>query len=222
MVQAIAEDRQGKLWIATEYGISRFTPETQAFENFFSSAYTLGDVYSDNSSCVSKDGSLLFGTNYGLLVINPGQTGINFALNPVVTFTNLQVNGISMRPGDTDSPLNRAMMYTDEIELKYFQRSFVIDFTTFDYSKINSYTYTYRLENYDKEWSKPSPLSFASYKNLPPGKYSLHVKVCNATGISGDQEAVLKITIAPPFGKHPGHSSFIPYCLLLSFTSPTS
>ena len=98
MVQAIAEDRQGKLWIATEYGISRFTPETQAFENFFSSAYTLGDVYSDNSSCVSKDGSLLFGTNYGLLVINPGQTGINFALNPVVTFTNLQVNGISMRP----------------------------------------------------------------------------------------------------------------------------
>lgn len=199
MVQAIAEDRQGKLWIATEYGISRFTPETQAFENFFSSAYTLGDVYSDNSSCVSKDGSLLFGTNYGLLVINPGQTGINFALNPVVTFTNLQVNGISMRPGDTDSPLNRAMMYTDEIELKYFQRSFVIDFTTFDYSKINSYTYTYRLENYDKEWSKPSPLSFASYKNLPPGKYSLHVKVCNATGISGDQEAVLKITIAPPF-----------------------
>ncbi len=71
MVQAIAEDRQGKLWIATEYGISRFTPETQAFENFFSSAYTLGDVYSDNSSCVSKDGSLLFGTNYGLLVINP-------------------------------------------------------------------------------------------------------------------------------------------------------
>lgn len=106
-----------------------------------------------------------------------------------------------MRPRDTDSPLKNAMMYTNEIRLKYFQNSFTIDFTTFDYSESNSYTYTYRLENYDKEWSKPSPLSFASYKNLPPGTYSLHVKVCNATGVSADREAVLKIIVTPPFWK---------------------
>lgn len=214
MVQAIAEDKQGNLWIATEYGISRFNPETQAFDNYFFSAYTLGNVYSDNSSCVSKNGSLLFGTNYGLLVINPEQMGNNSVLNSSITFTNLQVNGISMRPGAPDSPLSSAMMYTDEIELKHFQRSFVIDFTTFDYSKTNSYTYTYRLENYDKEWSKPSPLSFASYKNLPPGKYSLHVKICNATGILGDQEAILKITITPPFWKTTW--AFLIYALLLT------
>ena len=98
-----------------------------------------------------------------------------------------------MRPRDTDSPLKNAMMYTNEIRLKYFQNSFTIDFTTFDYSESNSYTYTYRLENYDKEWSKPSPLSFASYKNLPPGTYSLHVKVLQRlTGVSADREAVLK------------------------------
>jgi len=199
MVQAIAEDKQGKLWIATEYGISRFNPEMQTFDNYFFSAYTLGNVYSDNSSCVSKDGSLLFGTNYGLLVINPERMGNSSVLPPVVTFTNLQVNGISMRPGDTDSPLSGAMMYTNEIKLKSFQRSFIIDFTTFDYSETNSYTYTYYLENYDKEWSKPSPLSFASYKNLPPGNYCLHVKVCNTTGISGDQETVLSIAVTPPF-----------------------
>ena len=212
MVQAIAEDKQGKLWISTEYGISRFNLETQTFDNFFFSPYTLGDVYSDNSSCVSKDGRLLFGTNYGLLVINPERIGKGTIPNSVVTFTNLQVNGISMRPRDIDSPLNSAMMYTDEIKLKYFQNSFVIDFTTFDYSESNSYTYTYCLENYDKEWSKPSPLSFASYKNLPPGTYNLHVKVCNATGISGDQEAILKIIVTPPFWKTTW--AFLTYTLL--------
>lgn len=36
MVQSIVEDREGKLWVATEYGISRFDPDTHAFENFFS------------------------------------------------------------------------------------------------------------------------------------------------------------------------------------------
>ncbi len=28
MVQSIVEDREGKLWVATEYGISRFDPDT--------------------------------------------------------------------------------------------------------------------------------------------------------------------------------------------------
>ena len=213
MVQAIAEDHRNRLWIATEYGISRFDPGKETFDNFFFSAYILGDVYSDNSACVSKDGSVLFGTNYGLLVIDPEQMGNSPVLNPIVTFTNLQVNGISMRPGDTDSPLSSAMMYTDEIKLKHFQSSITIDFTTFDYSKTNSYTYTYRLDNYDKEWSKPSPLSFASYKNLPPGTYSLHVKVCNATGISGDREAILKIIVTPPFWRTTW--AFLLYTLLL-------
>ena len=30
MVQSIVEDREGKLWVATEYGISRFDPDTHA------------------------------------------------------------------------------------------------------------------------------------------------------------------------------------------------
>ena len=34
----------------------------------------------------------------------------------------------------------------------------------------------YWLENYDKEWSAPSSLNFASYKYLNPGTYILHVK----------------------------------------------
>lgn len=201
MVQAIIEDPQGQLWISTEYGISRLDPDRRTFDTFFFSPYTLGDVYSDNSACTAEDGRLLFGTNHGLLVVHPEQIGRHLAQNPVVTFTNLQVNGTPMRPGYVDSPLKNAMMYTDEIRLKHFQNSFTIDFTTFNYSESNNYTYTYRLENYDKEWSKPSPLSFASYKNLPPGTYSLHVKVCNATGISGDREAVLQIAVLPPFWK---------------------
>ena len=58
------------MWIATEYGISRFTPATKQIENYFFSSYTLGNVYSENTACVSNDGKLLFGTNYGLVVLN--------------------------------------------------------------------------------------------------------------------------------------------------------
>ena len=66
-----------------EYGISRFDPDTHAFENFFFSAYALGNVYSENSGCVSKDGKLMFGSNYGLVVITPGKIVNNSTVTPM-------------------------------------------------------------------------------------------------------------------------------------------
>ena len=213
MVQSIVEDREGKLWVTTEYGISRFDPDTHAFENFFFSAYALGNVYSENSGCISKDGKLLFGSNYGLVVVTPEKIVNNFTVVPVAAFTNLRINGISMRPGDVDSPLDRALIYTDEIELQYFQNSFVIDFSTFDYSGNNGTKYTYRLDNYDKEWSIPSSLNFAAYKNLAPGTYRLRVKACNGVGVWGDKETVLKIVVAPPFWKTTW--AFLIYAILI-------
>lgn len=216
MVQSIVEDREGKLWITTEYGISRFDPDTHTFENFFFSTNALGNVYSENSGCVSKDGKLLFGTNYGLVVVNPDKFTNPLAAKPMVAFTNLSINGISMRPGDADSPLDRALSYTDHIRLKYFQNSFVIDFSTFDYSGNSGVKYSYRLDNYDKDWSVPSSLNFAAYKNLAPGDYKLRVKACNGIGLGNDEEIVLNIVVTPPFWKTTW--AFLLYAILIGAT----
>lgn len=213
MVQSIAEDGQGHLWIATEYGISRFNPDTYTFENFFFSASALGNVYSENSSCTSEDGKLLFGSNHGLVVITPEKVINTFTRTPVTTLTNLRINGITVRPGDTDSPLERALIYTDEIRLKHFQNSLVVDFSTFDYTTSNKTQYSYLLENYDQEWSTPSLLNFAAYKNLPPGNYTLRVKACGSMGIWSEEETSLKIIIEPPFWKTTW--AFLLYAILL-------
>lgn len=200
VVQAILEDEFGRLWVATEYGISKFNPKNHSFENYLFSSYTLGNVYSENSACMGENGKLLFGTNYGLTVIDPKKISSNESFSPVV-FTSLYVNGIQMNPEMADSPLKQSLSYSDEITLKYFQNSFVLDFSTFDYSDSGQTKYMYRLENYDKDWSAPSSLSFASYKYLEPGTYMLHVKSCNGAGIWNEKETILKIIIAPPFWK---------------------
>jgi len=213
MVQSFLEDKEGRIWIATEYGISRFSPITDTFENFFFSTYTLGNVYSENSACRCKDGKLLFGTNYGLVIITPEKVINKSEMSPKVVFTNLQVNGIYMHPGDTDSPLTCALTYTNKVKLKYFQNSFVVNFTTFDYSGSNGDKYTYYLENYDKEWNKPTHLNFSAYKNLEPGSYTLHVRACSTTGVWGKEQSVLHIIIAPPFWKTTW--AFVIYIFLL-------
>lgn len=121
-------------------------------------------------------------------------------VSPVV-LTDLKINGISVRPGDIDSPLTEALSYTNRVELKYYQNSFSIDFSTFDYSMANDAKYIYKLIPYDKDWGVPSSLNFAAYKNLLPGTYQLHVKASGASGVWGEDETVLQIVITPPFWK---------------------
>ena len=200
-VQAIIEDKKGLLWIATEYGISKFNPSSHSFENYYFSSFTQGNVYGENSACLCVDGKLLFGTEYGLTLVDPEKVSSNKAVSPVV-FTNLRINGTLVSPDSEDSPLKQSLSYSDEIALKYFQNTFLLEFSTLDYSDIGQTKYMYWLENYDEGWSAPSPLNFASYKYLDPGTYVLHIKSCNGAGIWNEKETTLKITIFPPFWKN--------------------
>lgn len=196
VIQSIVEDQDHKMWIATEYGISRFTPATKQIENYYFSSYTLGNAYSENTACISSDGRLLFGTNYGLMVLDADK--VENLVKPVSTvFTSLHINGAHMLPGMEDSPLSKTMSYTNELSLKHYQHSFVIAFSTFNFSS-EATKYSYRMIPYDSEWSIPSTQNLATYRNLPPGKYQLQVKACNVAGVWGE-ENTMQINIAPPF-----------------------
>ena len=157
----------------------------------------MGNVYTEGCAKL-KDGRLAFGTNHGLIILNTKQIK-NKEKIPSVTFTDLKLNGISVRPADMDSPLTAALAYTDAISLKYYQSSFVIDFSTFDYPISTNTRFSYKLEGYDDDWSIPSTLNFAAYKNLPAGTYYLHVKACSVSGIWSDNEETLEIKVTPPF-----------------------
>jgi ligand-binding sensor domain-containing protein/AraC-like DNA-binding protein/nitrogen-specific signal transduction histidine kinase len=211
IVQSFIEDKQGKMWISTAYGISRFDLKTKSFENFYFSATTLGNYYSEGCNYILDDGRLLFGTDHGLVVIDPEKVKPQKAISEV-SFTDLKIDGLSMHPYDEASPLTKALIYTEKIVLKYFQNSFIIYFSTFDYSVMNSAKYSYKLDNVDNDWSIPSSLNFAAYKNLSPGKYRLHVKACNTVGLWTNKEAVLDIVIKPPFWK-----TFYAYILYMVF-----
>lgn len=199
-VQVILEDREGFLWIGTEYGISKFNPSSCSFENYYFSSFMQGDVYGENCACICMDGKLLFGTEYGLTLVDPLRVRGNKIASSAV-FTNLYINGTLTSPDMEDSPLKQSLSYSKEITLKYFQNTFLIDFSTLDYSDIGQTKYMYWLENYDIGWSAPSPLNFASYKYLEPGTYILHLKSSNEAGIWNQKETTLKIIIAPPFWK---------------------
>lgn len=198
IVQSITEDKQGNIWLATEFGISKFVYADKIFENYYFSAYSQGNVYAESSACQLENGELLFGSNYGFVVFNPLNVKKSVSTFPVV-FTNLTVNGSIMFPGDKESALKKSLAYTDEIKLKHNQNSILIDFSSLNFADAGQTKYSYKLLNYDKEWSSPSTLSFAAYKMLSPGKYELLVKSGNSLGVWNDQISSMKIIISPPF-----------------------
>lgn len=85
-----------------------------------------------------------------------------------VILTNLKVNGITVQVGEKDSPLTQALSYTQNIKLDYDQNSFIIEFSTLDYSLAFPSRFIYKLSHFDNEWSTPSSLNFASYKIFLP------------------------------------------------------
>lgn len=215
MVQSIIEDDQGDIWLSTEYGISCFHPQDKSFDNFFLSTYTLGNVYSENSALKNFNGELLFGSNYGLVVLDPLQIQKNQTVSPV-SFTNLKINGLDIEPNVMDSPLTQALAYTSDITLKFFQNSFAIDFSNFEFSGLGTTRYTYKLDHYEDDWSVPSSLNVAAYKNIPPGSYRLLVRACNSAGVWSLQDAALNVMVRPPFFRTPfAISLYILLCLML-------
>ena len=156
-----------------------------------------------------KNGHLLFGTNHGLVVIDPEKVMPQHVVSPVV-LTDLKINGISVRPGDIDSPLTEALSYTNRVELKYYQNSFSIDFSTFDYSMANDAKYIYKLIPYDKDWGVPSSLNFAAYKKFVAGYLSVtckSIRVLQAYG--GKMKPYCRLLLLRLFGKQVGPLPFI-------------
>ncbi|MBR1379221.1 MAG: helix-turn-helix domain-containing protein [Bacteroidaceae bacterium] len=71
MVQCFVEDADGMIWVSTEFGISRYNPFTHRITNYFFSKNMLTNVYSENCGCRLADGRLAFGTNNGVVLIDP-------------------------------------------------------------------------------------------------------------------------------------------------------
>lgn len=189
MTMAIEEDRYGNVWISTEGGMSCFSPKTSTF--LLSMGGGNGQsVYCENCSWRMADGRLLFGTHEGLSVIKPERQA-KAADTRSVKFTGMSVNGTG------DSRLSLSLAYRDNVELAYNENSIAVSFSTLDFSQ-GSYRYSYWLENYDKHWSKATTSPNATYRNLPPGRYRLHVVAVSATG-GRSKESFLDITISQPF-----------------------
>ena len=185
-VRSVRELPTGDLWVALEEGICFVSADGQIVRPYSFSTNVESNDFSENTSAICKDGKALFGTRYGMLVIQ-GNLKPEVNTSNRVVVTDLMVNGSSLFMS------GRQVM--DEIQLEHNENSIVFNYTDFNYGRLSSHLYQYYLEGVDKEWHEPTSQDKAVYNNLSPGKYVFHIK---KQGAPEEQEAVMTVTILPP------------------------
>lgn len=196
-IQQLITDSDGQVWVGTDHGLARYSPETHAFLTLMPAGTAQGNMFVENAVCRLSDNRLAFGTYHGIIVIDPHNISI-----PQPTFrpriTDMHINGVSIGQQE-DSTLFANLAQMKTLRLQHNQNSLTFYFSDFEYSKEQSSKYSYRLTGYDTEWSHLSGTPSVNYKNLPPGHYTLELKVQVVNGDGSDQIVSLPIIISSPW-----------------------
>jgi len=207
----IVKDEFGRFWLPTQRGLSVFDPENESFISYFEK-----DGFQPHDrryvSLETSNGDIWIGSNNGLNRIVPANLLKKDTTPPSIVITQVSINdSLYSKPDGTI--FKQSVAYTTAIDLKHWQKDLSFDFVALHYLRAEDNLYSWKLENYDKDWTAPSKERKASYTNLSPGKYIFRVKASNADGIWNEEGISITITILPPWWRT--WWAYLLYALLL-------
>jgi diguanylate cyclase (GGDEF)-like protein len=183
-VDTLIEDAKGRIWAATDDGLAVIDPDSLTVSRTLKSSD--GQVitnYFEGSGTQLADGTLLFGGDGGVSVVEPERLTA-WTYRPPVRVTEVKVGG-------RNQPAAAPIVLNPEA------RRIEVEFAALDYSAPDENHYAYRLEGYDQDWRPASAMRrMAVYENLPPGVYRLLLRGSNRAGIWSDPLA-LPILVQP-------------------------
>jgi PAS domain S-box-containing protein len=203
VIYAILTDSAGNLWLTHNRGLSRFTPQTGAVKTFDLNDGLQSLEFNANACLKSRGGEMLFGGIKGANVFFPEAIKSN-PIPPPVVISGLQVFGrpVPIGPDATGRAiLDRSVVEADRVLLSYKDRAVTFEFAALDYTAPDENEYAYRLEKLETNWNRAGNRRFATYANLPPGRYVFRVKASNKDGVWNEKGASLVVLISPPFWK---------------------
>lgn len=201
LVYRMEEDRSGVLWISTDNGITAFDPRTTLFTNFHKTSGLSQTSFSFIASMKLKDGTIAFGTNNGYVVyFDPGK-GLEKQNTLPTRITDIRLGNNSLKDGNG---IRGAVYLQDSIMIEHREASVItIDLTNMDLTDPGSYAFEYKLEGFDKNWTRITDRNAITYTNLDPGTYTLVIRSADHLGRWSVNNRTLYLRILPPFWRTP-------------------
>lgn len=187
-IYAIVQDPKGNHWVSTNKGLNLIRYESNNDFKILQigNDYGLRDaVFKTNAAYADTKGILWFGTDKGLLRINPRDFEFD------TTLSKLQIDAIWTSQGDlTDNK--------ESIELEYDANAFTVYPSFKEIRSTKEIEFAYTLDGWDRQWYKSKGAEPIAYRNLPEGEYTLQIKAKNAQG-NWSETTTLSIRIWPPW-----------------------
>ena len=195
-VKGIVEDRQGRLWITTQNGLSVYDPQQEAFNNYSQHDGLVNPHFYWNSAVRDASGVIYLGSEGGLIEVLGENTDVTYQGH--LTFTRLMVDNQDVQAGGDclDEDISTAKI----VRLKEGNRSFSIYFSALDFGHETQGVYSYRMKGFDKEWTvlKPGQHS-VRYSALPVGNYTFEVSYKSALMAGVSDTISVDIVVQPYF-----------------------
>ena len=200
-VYSVAIDKKNRVWVSTDHGLAymKYGTDTNAK---FASLSTLNEQVSNyNSAAFSRlgDGRFVYGSNNGAIAFDPMAFGNYHYRAPLRVYAFRVTHPSGKNDSQRDTEVNKMLLQDRHIRLAHDENIFTISFSSISFQYQNDILYTYRMENFDRNWSAPSGTTEARYTNLPPGDYVFHVRSTSRNTGKKIGEARLAIHISQPW-----------------------
>ncbi len=196
VIYGILEDRRGHLWLSTNKGLSKFDPQKGVFKNYDATDGLQSNEFNVGAYHSNGEGELFFGGIKGFNAFYPSEKDNPYL--PSIVITDFRIFNEPVEVGE-NSLLRKPVEDTDEIRLSYRERVFSFEFVALHFASPEKNQYAYMVEGFDKDWIYSGTRRFATYTNLPAGKYVFRAKGSNSDGLWNEEGAsIILITITPP------------------------
>lgn len=181
------------IWVGTNQGINSIDLKTfyktgdKKIVHFGKQEGFTGVECNSNGTWVDKDGTMWFGTVYGLVKYDPKEYIPNNAESKI------SITGMRLFYNDT--------ILENGVHLGYNDNNITINFSGISLTNPLKVKYSFILEGFEKKWSPANNSRFATFSNLPPGTYTFKVISSNNEGIWNSQPASFTFTVNRPFWK---------------------
>ncbi len=197
-IYTILSRQDGNLLMGTENGITIFSLKDRTFRNWTREQGLMSVNFNSGSATTYNKNMLVFGGNDGAIKF---PTDIQI---PEVRYSRLLLRDFMIAyhpvyPGDEGSPLEKDIDETDHLELPYGQNTFSLDVASINYDYPSNILYSWKIDGYHREWSRPSQVNRILVRNLPPGSYTLQIRaISNEEKYKTYETRSLHIVITPP------------------------
>ncbi|UFH53665.1 sensor histidine kinase [Spirosoma sp. KNUC1025] len=178
------------LWLSTSQGLACMDVLRLRITAFDETDGMSSSEFESASVARDSTGRLYFGAMRGLIYASPHQIQRNRYVPPVY-LTSFRVNSQELLGNPLAAPAGLTLQHT--------QNQFTFEMAALNYDNPTENQFAYQLEAFDEKWNQNGNRSFASYTNVPPGDYVLHVIASNNDGVWNRTGYRLPITILAPF-----------------------